>query len=77
MDMNNQRDPATRDEVRKRGDWMDKASASIFVIFAAFIFIAAIALFFTAGDVEINPGKTTLDNTNTQTTPAPQRPSPQ
>jgi len=41
----------------------------IFVVLAFFIFVAAASYFFVSDRVEINPGKNSVDNTSTQTTP--------
>jgi len=41
----------------------------IFVVLAIFIVVVAGSYFFVSDDVEINPGKKSVDNTSTQTTP--------
>jgi len=53
----------------EQADRLDRRGRMIFVVLAIFIVVVAGSYFFVSDDVEINPGKKSVDNTSTQTTP--------
>jgi len=66
--MEHQRDPELANRARN-AERLDRQGRMIFVVLAFFIFVAAASYFFVSDRVEINPGKNSVDNTSTQTTP--------
>jgi hypothetical protein len=66
--MDHQRDPGLANGARN-AERLDRQGRMIFVVLALFIGVAAGSYFFVPGHVEINPGKNSVDNTSTQTTP--------
>jgi len=66
--MEHQRDPELANRARN-AERLDRQGRMIFVVLAFLIFVAAASYFFVSDRVEINPGKNSVDNTSTQTTP--------